>query len=487
MSITDSPSWQSLALTEWEWDGILSEPPSLLGEDPTTLTLAGKIEFLSEVQRQRAWLASLEARALVAVAGAEPSHRTITVPDQPPADDGDAVDASPTKTLTIVDEVVDLVAVALRRSATTVRRQVDEARMIHGTLRQTSFFLRDGTITPEHASAIARIGDGLEGYALQQFERQVLAKALHSTSAETAVFARRVRARVDAAGEEQRRQRARKHVDVRVWGEDDGLACLMARLPLADAARVHAALELGAREVDLDCGATIGERRVAALVAAVCADSSSGTLPPEVLADARVGAEIQVTVDLATLMGLADSAALVALGSGAAEPITASAVRDLISDPAIPIALRRLVTDPMTGRVLDRGRTSYRVPESLRAFLVARDGVCRFPGCLRAATQCQMDHAVPWDGGGRSDRDNLGPLCVRHHLLKTHSGWSLTGTRPDGTTEWEGPDGRAYVSHPLDVLQPPTSGPPDDYGPRAARSPSATAPRRAFDVDPPPF
>ena len=35
--------------------------------------------------------------------------------------------------------------------------------------------------------------------------------------------------------------------------------------------------------------------------------------------------------------------------------------------------MRRLVTDPLTGHLLDRGRATYAVPDALRAFIVTRD------------------------------------------------------------------------------------------------------------------
>jgi hypothetical protein len=161
--------------------------------------------------------------------------------------------------------------------------------------------------------------------------------------------------------------------------------------------------------------------------------------------------EVQVVVDLPTLLGLADEPMLVHLPAGAAEPVAAGTLRELLADEQVPMALRRLVTDPLTGQLLDRGRRSYRVPDALRAFLVARDGTCRFPGCPRRADRCDIDHLQPWDDGGGTDRANLIPLCRRHHLLKTHGEWSITERRDDGTVVWRTPDGRPVVTRPWSV------------------------------------
>jgi hypothetical protein len=50
-----------------------------------------------------------------------------------------------------------------------------------------------------------------------------------------------------------------------------------------------------------------------------------------------------------------------------------------------------------------------------------------------------------WRVGGRTDRDNLQALCTRHHLLKTHLGWS-TVRREGGGSVWTSPQGRRHES-----------------------------------------
>lgn len=398
--------------------------------------------LLEHIQRQRSALAAAEADVLVALAGAERQVQQVLVPDPATGDE---------RRLTIADAEVDLIAATLRRAPGTVRRQVSAARSLRTRLPLTRSHLAEGRISDAHADVIVRTAHDLPAALLPAFEREVLTRATSRTPGETGTLARRVRARLDRAGEESRREAARRHEDVRVWVEGDGLACLMARLPIADAARVHAALDRRAREVDAPRDATIGQLRARGLVEAVCGGSE---------ASAAVGVEVQVTVDLATLVGLADSAALVSLGHGAPEPITAPALRELLADSAVPLRLRRLVTDPVSGVLIDRGRRAYRVTDALRAFLVARDGTCRFPGCTRAATTCEIDHATAWAAGGPTDRWNLGPLCTRHHLLKTHLGWQILEVWPDGRTRWRSPDGREFVFHPfpvVDVPDPPPS------------------------------
>jgi hypothetical protein len=114
--------------------------------------------------------------------------------------------------------------------------------------------------------------------------------------------------------------------------------------------------------------------------------------------------------------------------------------------------MRRLIREPQTGHLLDRGRTAYSVPDELRAFLVARDGECRFPGCHRRAGLGQVDHAEPWRLGGETSRANLGVLCVRHHQLKTHAGWRIVHSGDDGSCRWRSPAGVEYEHPPPRLL-----------------------------------
>ncbi len=53
-----------------------------------------------------------------------------------------------------------------------------------------------------------------------------------------------------------------------------------------------------------------------------------------------------------------------------------------------------------------------------RAAVLARDPLCRWPGCAALATHA--DHIVPWrHGGGQFDLANGQGLCAAHHNVKT--------------------------------------------------------------------
>ena len=117
---------------------------------------------------------------------------------------------------------------------------------------------------------------------------------------------------------------------------------------------------------------------------------------------------ISVAVDLPTLLGLAENPGQLA-GYG---PIPASIARKIAKDGR----WKRFVTDPVSGVLLDYGRETYEPPQDLQDFLIARDRTCRFPGCRQPAHLSDLDHAIPWESGGKTSADNLGALCRRHHI-----------------------------------------------------------------------
>jgi len=164
-------------------------------------------------------------------------------------------------------------------------------------------------------------------------------------------------------------------------------------------------------------------------------------------------------IDLALLLGLHESIGL--MSSGVRAPVSApsSEIRDLLAQ--IPdITIRRMITDPHANHLIDLGRQRYVPSKSLREFITAGDQVCRFPGCERSARGGQIDHSKPWSQGGKTDRRNLGALCVRHPQLKTHAGWCITESAADGSTTWRTPSGRKYSVPPPELpLMPSTLGP----------------------------
>lgn len=160
---------------------------------------------------------------------------------------------------------------------------------------------------------------------------------------------------------------------------------------------------------------------------------------------------VRVTVPASALLGVDDAPGELD-GFG---PITAELAGRIATDAT----WQRLVTDPVTGVLTDYSTTSYRPGKVLRQAVVARDRTCSFPHCEHPADRDDLDHIAPFDHDldtagvppgtpGQTRADNLQALCRRHHLLKTHGGWSVVRDRASGITTWTAPTGRVHVRPP---------------------------------------
>lgn len=92
---------------------------------------------------------------------------------------------------------------------------------------------------------------------------------------------------------------------------------------------------------------------------------------------------------------------------------------------------------------------AHEIPVRMAEAERTRTPYCVFPWCNRPARECDLDHTVayqdPDEGGppGQTAPDNLGPLCRRHHRLKTHGRWRLDQPE-NGVFIWTSPHGAQY-------------------------------------------
>ena len=411
---------------------------SLVAIDPIQLSISARIDYLTALERQTAWLQALMQRAIIAVAGHEPSV------------------ANSDDIFFGVDEAErEDVSTALRLSAGTAQSRIDVARTLVNHLPNTCSALATGDISLAHANVIAKetaaaIRDGLTEYQIFEVEQRAIAHAEFHTPAQVASQVRTSLARIAPETFEDSVARGRDTRRVSCYNDSDGMSTVVAILPAADAQVVMNAIESFIRLTSEDSGVTRGKKshlldsamakdtrstdmkRADALVAIAAASLSASPVTPH-----RRPISINVTIDLPTLLGLAENPGQLA-GYGA---IPASVARQLASDGK----WKRFITDPQTGNLLDYGRESYEPPQALKDFLIARDRTCRFPGCRRSAALSDLDHAKSWENGGSTSPDNLGALCRRHHRLKTHDGWSVTSNE-DGSCTWVSPHGKTFFT-----------------------------------------
>lgn len=94
---------------------------------------------------------------------------------------------------------------------------------------------------------------------------------------------------------------------------------------------------------------------------------------------------------------------------------------------------------------------TYRPNKSQERFLAARDGHCRFPGCVSPVYRSEIDHTIDAALGGPTATDNLAHLCRSHHALKGNSDWTVRQLE-GGVLEWTAPSGRTHIDRPRDLL-----------------------------------
>ena len=384
------------------------------------------IARLQDLERELARLHAVQAELLVAAGSPERWVDEYLILDPRP-------DHDEQRSVRIADAVREEIAAALHWSPAATQAKIDRARLLCGPLLRTKAALAAGSISIQHAAVIAEAAERVPGLC-EELQDRVLPTADHSTVAGTRRAANRAVLALDADGAERRRQSARAFREVYVVDEPDGLSTLIARMASDRAHLVMAYVNGVAHASRTDgAGGSLGELRCEALETLVLGDHDDRPV--------TVRAQLDVLVPLDALLGISDEPAELA-GAGS---ISIGAVRDLLADRDSQVTVRRLITEPRTGSLLDVGRTAYQIPDRLREFIVTRDRVCRFPGCARRAARCQIDHAVARDDGGSTDVGNLGALCVRHHQLKTHGGWRIQNSKPDGSCEWISPHGRRYA------------------------------------------
>jgi hypothetical protein len=430
----------------------------LIAIDPQELSPAARIDYLAALERQSSWLQAAMQRAIVAVAGISEGKS-----DGP---------------FTGVDEAErEDVSSALRLSAGTAQMRIDVARTLVNHLPNTCSALATGELSAAHATVIAKetaaaIRDGLSEFAIFSIEQKAIAHAEFHTPSQVAQQVRSAIAKFAPATFEEVVEKARDCRRVSCYNDIDGMSTVVAILPAADAQTVMKAIEAfiikGTLEWETrsesekfdsnsmnsdnsDVRSTESNNSDSRSTASKYSDSRSADMKradaltaiagfalaasSEDVALHRRPITVNVTIDLPTLLGLSENPGQLA-GYGA---IPASVARALASDGK----WKRFITDPQTGALLDYGRETYQPPQALIDFLIARDRTCRFPGCRRSAALSDLDHAQSWEEGGTTSLDNLGALCRRHHLLKTHGGWGIE-SRADGSCTWTSPLGKIY-------------------------------------------
>ena len=424
---------------------------TLTAIDPLALDDSGRLLLVEAWERQSGWLAVQQQRVLVAAGEA--------------AEVGDADDPAGLASDFLPVEV----ATRLGVSHQSAQRRIAVAEVLNRRLRFTRSLLEAGRWTMQHVSAMVDETETLSDEQARWVDHEVVTawqEGHATTPSRVRARAKRARIAVDAFAAELAHARAAETTtEMAHYPSSEGMSTLETRLPADDAQVVWKALTARGRTL-----------RDAARQAA---KSDSSVLEPprrdlaywraralvdladQALADPKAPTfqgkrrvEIGVVVSLDTLLRLDENPAELT-GYG---PIPAQVARDLAGDAE----WRRWVSEPVSGHLLDYGRTTYRPPQELVDYLLVRDNTCTFPGCSVPAWRCDLDHSVAWSEGGDTAAWCMGAVCRRHHNHRTHGvlgRWRISRDRRGGL-QWISPLGVVHRIPPRQVLPLFTHEPP---------------------------
>lgn len=481
--------------------------------DPAEASDHALVELTAAAVRLTSWAQAVSSQIAAVLAQRDSMRPEWSVQNPRRADEG------------VVGEELAMRLAWSRRAA---QRLATDGRAFDHELLPTGEALARGAIDQPRARAIADWLAGLPIPVALDVQDAVLPRAPRRTVSQLRADVERALIRVDPAEAAARRKQARtgRRVD-RPRPLPHEMAALYAVLPAESAMRMHATLDAAARtaraagdERSLDQlradGLTDLVLHTSCAVAPPSADLPGAALPaagaptddaepttttdPQVdpARDGQAGADqarddqvhddqarddagaldpdqdaaatgatpcparrrpvtqIHVTVAMSTLLGLDEEPADLA-GYG---PVSAETARALAEGGV----WRRLVTDPLSGAVLDVGRTRYRPTAAIADHVRARDRTCVQPSCSAPAASCDLDHTREFharrgrdpsdEPPGTTSADNLEPLCHRDHLVKTEGGFRLHQRAP-GEFVWVTPTGHVYEVQPGVDVDPP--------------------------------
>ncbi|MBT2593950.1 HNH endonuclease signature motif containing protein [Arthrobacter sp. ISL-72] len=418
------------------------------GGDPLRDQADAFLDGLAEAGRAEARLAALKVHL---AAGYAAAAEALAAPAKSPQE-------HTAQEMAVTAEVACVLTVSERSAGALLC----EARTLTAGLPLTLAALQAGTISWQHARILCDETANLEPAAAAALEAHFLdpdavnpARGCPAGELVPGRFRAKARAwreRHHPVSIETRHTKGAADRRLEYVPDRDGMAWLSAYLPADTAAGIWDRATTAARALQGPAESrTLTQLRVDVASEWLLGGVMEGTPSP--------AAQVLVTVPVFSLLGLTEEPAMLD-GYG---PIPPSMARRLVADGAA--SFRRVLTDPRNGAPLEIGRSTYRIPPTLRQWLRLRDGRCPFPGCNNPSLDNDADHLLAWADGGTTGISNLGQPCRRHHRLKHTTAWTPVGATANEPPGWTSPAGRSYRSEHQD-WEPPhwpeLTGPGDE-------------------------
>jgi len=321
-----------------------------------------------------------------------------------------------------------------------------------------------GHISSAHLDVMAQTMhqlDPRESFQLAKRGEWLNTIATHTTPDNFARAIKHEVARIHNDGGAAKLERQRRDALLRHWVDrDSGMVHLHGRLDPESGLRVLGRIEQTIEQlfhgvVPETCPTDDRKQGHLGALALVALVDGSALATNESLSSPNTRAEVSVVIDYQTLVsGLHEHSAL---HTGFETELPLETVRRMACEAEIiPVVLGK------KGVVLEVGRSSRLASRYQRLALGAMYTHCAIPHCHVSINRCQPHHIRYWRNNGRTDMNNLVPLCSTHHRNVHESQWTLRLDPLTRELTVGYPDGQSRASLP----QRTRPGPPElDHGP----------------------
>ncbi len=390
-----------------------------------TTSRAELIARITRSEEQKAMAAAEQAEAILAFARAEAAEQIA------------GGDVEPDK---LERSIAAQVGLACRVSPTEGRKRVRIARDLHHGHDRVRELFAAGQLSEYKVATIVAATAHLDPVERALVDRELGERGVEAVGVRRiGDMARSVAAEVAPEKFAARCRAARTGRRVSVRPAVDGMADLIAHLPVEEAVVCYAALAKAVNEVWARPEPVTRSR------GQIMADTLVERITGHAIGDLDV--EVQIVVPVEALLDPTSPLPAQVPGHG---PVPAALARDLITTGTGRKAWRRLLT--RDGIVIGGDSRQRVFTGRLAEVIRARDGHrCREPYC--DAPIRHLDHIRRWSEGGRTSFENGRGLCAFHNLVRETPGWDatvadgvVTTTTPTGAEYRSQLDGRRAVS-----------------------------------------
>jgi len=297
--------------------------------------------------------------------------------------------------------------------------------------------LHAGLIDVPRARVLSDLTMPLPRELARQVTETALLRAPSLTTGQLRAHVQRLIITVDpAAAQERYEDRLEER---RVFSEqgEDGTANLMGlNLPPAETSRAMRRINRLARALK----SKGDKRRIDQIRADILLDLLTGRNQSEQGSAGDRGA-VEIRVDLTTLAGIDDQPGEIP-GWG---PVVADVARQIVDEASD--SEWRIIPIDENGQPVGVVTTRRRPTTAQKRQVATRNPTCVFPGCRMPATECDLNHEIPWAQTHRTTIRELGPLCRHNHNDHHRHRWKLKQIRP-GIYQWTSPLGHTYTVGP---------------------------------------